>query len=125
MLVCCEWLLPLQAQRVPVVETNLANGLRLLLVQRHDEPTVAAGWVARAGSANERQGMTRIAHLFKHMMFKGTETMGTTNFPMDEQIILSQEKVREAMRGHLCADWRVSGAGRQNQPSRIDRVFAR
>ena len=95
---CCGWLLPVQAQRVPVVETNLANGMRLLLVQRNDEPTVAAGWVAHVGSANERPGMTGIAHLFEHMMFKGSQTIGTTNFPMDEQIILSQEKVREAMR---------------------------
>jgi len=98
LLACFGWLLPLQAQRVPVVETNLANGMRLLLVQRYDEPTVAAGWVAHVGSANERPGMTGIAHLFEHMMFKGTQTIGTTNFPIDEQIILSQEKVREAMR---------------------------
>jgi predicted Zn-dependent peptidase len=92
------FLLPLYAQRVAVVETNLDNGMRMLLVQRHDDPTVAAGWVAHVGSANERPGMTGIAHLFEHMMFKGTQTIGTTNYSMDQQIILSQEKVREAMR---------------------------
>ena len=35
-------------------------------------PAVAAGWVAHVGSANERPGITGIAHLFEHMMFKGT-----------------------------------------------------
>ena len=65
-------LLPLRAQTVPVVEKHLANGLRLLLVERHDEPTVAGGWVAHVGSSNERPGITGIAHLFEHMMFKGT-----------------------------------------------------
>jgi len=49
-----------------VVEKQLANGMRLLLVERHDEPSVAGGWVADVGSANERPGMTGIAHLFEH-----------------------------------------------------------
>ena len=61
-----------RAQQVPVVEKTLANGMRLLMVERHDEPTVAGGWVAHVGSSNERLGMTGIAHLFEHMMFKGT-----------------------------------------------------
>jgi len=69
---CC---LPLHAQKVPVVEKHLANGLRLLLVERHDEPAIAGGWVAHAGGSNERLGMTGIAHLFEHMMFKGTPTI--------------------------------------------------
>jgi hypothetical protein len=55
---CWACLPSLQAQRVPVVEKELANGMRLLLVERHDEPTVAGGWVAHVGSSNERPGMT-------------------------------------------------------------------
>jgi predicted Zn-dependent peptidase len=90
--------LPLQAQKVPVVEKHLANGMRLLLVERHDEPTVAGGWVAHVGSSNERLGMTGIAHLFEHMMFKGTPTIGTTNYPRDLEIIAAQERVRDEMR---------------------------
>jgi predicted Zn-dependent peptidase len=84
--------------QVPVVERHLKNGLRLLLVERHDEPIVAGGWVAHVGSSNERPGMTGIAHLFEHMMFKGTPTVGTTNFQKDLEIIASQERLRDAMR---------------------------
>jgi predicted Zn-dependent peptidase len=80
------------AQKVPVVEKHLANGMRLLLVQRADEPNVAGGWVAHVGSANERPGITGIAHLFEHMMFKGTRTIGTTNLDQDLSIISSQEE---------------------------------
>lgn len=86
------------AQRVAAVEKTLSNGMRLLMVERHDEPSVAGGWVAHVGSANERPGMTGIAHLFEHMMFKGTPTIGTTNYDKDLVIISSQEQVREAMR---------------------------
>src|SRR5215475_7497637 len=89
---------PLQAQKVPVVEKQLANGMRLLMVERHDEPTVAGGWVAHVGSSNERPGMTGIAHLFEHMMFKGTQTIGTKNYAKDLEIISAQEKIRDQMR---------------------------
>jgi predicted Zn-dependent peptidase len=89
---------PLAAQQVPVVETNLPNGLKVLLVERHDDPSVAGGWVAHVGSANERPGITGIAHLFEHMMFKGTTTIGTTDAMRDLEILAEQEKVRDAMR---------------------------
>jgi predicted Zn-dependent peptidase len=92
------WALPLPAQKVPVVEKHLANGMRLLLVERHDEPTVAGGWVAHAGSSNERLGITGIAHLFEHMMFKGTPTIGTKDYKKDLEIIAAQERIRDEMR---------------------------
>ncbi|MDB6034590.1 MAG: Peptidase inactive domain protein, partial [Verrucomicrobiales bacterium] len=76
----------------------MPNGMRLLLVERHDDPTVAGGWVAHVGSANERPGITGIAHLFEHMMFKGTPTVGTKNYKKDVEIIAEQEMVREEMR---------------------------
>jgi predicted Zn-dependent peptidase len=90
--------IPALAQKVPVVEKQLANGMRLLLVVRHDEPTVAGGWVAHVGSSNERPGMTGIAHLFEHMMFKGTQTIGTKNYAKDLEIISAQEEIRDQMR---------------------------
>src|SRR5882724_3282302 len=88
----------LPAQKVPVVETNLANGMRLLMVERHDEPSVAGGWVAHVGSSNERPGITGIAHLFEHMMFKGTPIIGTKNYPKDLEVIAAQERVRDEIR---------------------------
>src|SRR5882762_3397395 len=91
-------LLPAAAQKVPVIEKTLSNGMRLLMVERHDEPSIAGGWVAHVGSANEHPGMTGIAHLFEHMMFKGTETIGTKDYKKDLAILAEQESVREEMR---------------------------
>ena len=51
--------------------------MKVLMVERHDQPTISCGWLARVGSANERPGITGLAHLFEHMMFKGTKTIGT------------------------------------------------
>jgi predicted Zn-dependent peptidase len=89
---------PLFAQQVPVIEKTLSNGARLLLIERHDEPSVAGGWVAHVGSSNEKPGMTGIAHLFEHMMFKGTTNIGTKDYAEDLRIINEQERVRDEMR---------------------------
>ena len=72
--------------------------MKLLLVPRRDEPVVSGGWVAKVGSANERPGITGISHLFEHMMFKGTETIGTKDYARDQKLIAEQERVRGLMR---------------------------
>jgi predicted Zn-dependent peptidase len=91
-------LLPAAAQKVPVVEKTLANGMKLLMVERHDDPSIAGGWVAHVGSSYERPGITGMAHLFEHMMFKGTETIGTKDYKKDLAILAEQETVRDQMR---------------------------
>jgi predicted Zn-dependent peptidase len=96
-------------QQVPVVEVTLSNGMRLLMVERRDEPSIAGGWVAHVGSANERPGITGLTHLFEHMMFKGTRTVGTRDPERDLQIIEEQERLREEIRqeeARLRAAWR-------------------
>ena len=88
----------LGAQQVPVKEHFLSNGMKVLLLERKDAPSVSGGWVARVGSVNERPGITGIAHLFEHMMFKGTPKIGTKDYKADVKIINEQERVRDAMR---------------------------
>jgi predicted Zn-dependent peptidase len=87
--------------QITVEEHTLANGMRWLLYEQHDSPTVAAGWTARVGSVNEREGITGISHFFEHMMFKGTKTIGTTNIEEDLRLIDEQEKLREGMRAEM------------------------
>jgi len=92
---------PAPKPRIEVAELTLANGMRWLLFERHDAPTVSAGWVAHVGSVNEREGITGISHLFEHMMFKGTRTIGTRDIQADLRIIEEQEKLRERMRAEM------------------------
>ena len=98
------WALPAggaEAPHIDVEELTLANGMRFLLFQRHESPTVMAGWVAHVGSANERPGITGISHLFEHMMFKGTHVIGTRDIDKDLSLIQEQERVQQAMRKEL------------------------
>ncbi len=78
-------------------EVFLSNGMKLLLSQRQGQPNVAAGWVARVGSANERPGITGMSHLFEHMMFKGSPRIGTRDFELDRQLRTELDEVRAAM----------------------------
>ena len=84
--------------RVPVETLELDNGMKLLLVRRPELASVMLGWVAHVGSSNERPGMTGITHLFEHMMFKGTHTIGTKDIERDLQIIAEQERIQERIR---------------------------
>ncbi len=84
--------------KVPVVEMELDNGMKLLLVRRPELATVSTAWVAHVGSANERPGITGMAHLFEHMMFKGSRTIGTNDIERDLEIIEEQEALQEKVR---------------------------
>ncbi len=91
--------LPAVAQNaeVPVKETFLDNGMKLLMVERHESPTVTAGWVTHVGSVNEEVGATGIAHLFEHMMFKGSPTIGTSNYEAEAKIMAQLDELRLEM----------------------------
>ena len=80
--VCALAVLSAQAQgprnvRVDFKETTLQNGLRVITVEDHSAPVVALSITYNVGSRNEREGRTGFAHLFEHMMFKGSENVGS------------------------------------------------
>jgi len=86
------------AQNVPVQEVLLENGMRVLMVPRKGDPNIAAGWITRTGSVNERPGITGLSHLFEHMMFKGTRTVGTKNIDENLKVLKEMDDVRAQLR---------------------------
>ena len=85
-----------RAQQVEPEVFTLPNGMKFLLVPRHDQPnTVAAGWLAKVGSVNERPGITGISHFFEHMMFKGTDAIGTRDSARDADYRARQKAIRD------------------------------
>lgn len=70
---------PSSARADGVQELILANGMRFLLVERPERASVAAGWVARSGSAREPAGKSGLTHFLEHLLFKGTATLRTPN----------------------------------------------
>jgi predicted Zn-dependent peptidase len=89
---------PAAAQNIDAKEYRLDNGMQVLMVERHEAPTIMAAIVARVGSANENAGITGISHLFEHMMFKGTKVIGTTDIKRDLEVMARLDSLRALMR---------------------------
>ncbi|MEW5924393.1 MAG: pitrilysin family protein, partial [Candidatus Zixiibacteriota bacterium] len=90
--------IPAAAQNIDAREFWLDNGMQVLMVERHETPTIMGAIAARVGSANETTGITGISHLFEHMMFKGTETIGTKDIKRDREIMAKLDSLRALMR---------------------------
>ncbi|MGB2697590.1 MAG: pitrilysin family protein [Candidatus Zixiibacteriota bacterium] len=90
--------IPAAAQNIDAKEYWLDNGMQVLMVERYESPTIMAAIIARVGSANEATGITGISHLFEHMMFKGTETIGTKDIQRDREIMSQLDSLKELMR---------------------------
>jgi zinc protease len=63
--------------RIPIDTFRLPNGLFVTLSEDHTAPIVAVNLWYHVGSANERAGRTGFAHLFEHMLFQGSEDVGS------------------------------------------------
>jgi zinc protease len=62
--------------KIKFSDNRLDNGLRVLIAEDHYAPVYAICIAYKVGSKDERQGRTGFAHLFEHMMFKGSENVG-------------------------------------------------
>jgi len=70
-----------------VVEQQLANGLTVLMVERHQTPVVSLNMTFRVGGVNEQVGQSGLAHFYEHMAFKGTRTVGTKDYDKERPIL--------------------------------------
>jgi len=80
-----------------VQEFTLPNGLRFLLVERHDAPVFSFETRVNAGGAQELPGVTGIAHMMEHMAFKGTERVGTKDYAAEAPLLAAEEKAWQAV----------------------------
>ena len=87
--------------KLQVTRHQLANGLQVLLHQDRSVPVVDVQVWYHVGSKDERQGRSGFAHLFEHLMFKGTE-----NLPGEEY-----------------SDYIASIGGRMNATTDFDRTL--
>lgn len=70
-----------------VTEFTLGNGLHFILLERHQVPVVSFHTYVNAGSAQDPAGRTGVAHMLEHLAFKGTDTIGTKNWPAEKKAL--------------------------------------
>ncbi len=80
-----------------VTEFTLANGLHFIVLERHEAPVVSFHTYVDAGSVDDSNGRTGIAHMFEHMAFKGTETIGSKNIVLEKKALANIEAVYDQL----------------------------
>ncbi|MGH9512320.1 MAG: M16 family metallopeptidase [Terriglobales bacterium] len=83
-----------------VTVKKLANGLTVIICERPEAPVFSFFTLVDAGSVQDPLGETGLAHMFEHMAFKGTDKIGTTNYPA-EKVALA--KVETAYAAYIAA----------------------
>jgi len=81
-----------------VVEHTLPNGLTVLILPRPFAPVVSMVTYADVGSVDENQNATGLAHIFEHMAFKGTTTVGTTDIERELEAMKREDEAFAALR---------------------------
>jgi len=87
----------LTGTQLPVVEHELANGMRWLVLPRAGAPTVSFIVQFRVGGVNEVRGQTGIAHLLEHLLFKGTETLGTRDATAERALFVRMDALQDSI----------------------------
>ena len=83
--------------QLDVKEHVLQNGLKLLILEKHDVPVVSLRIIYKVGSVNEHTGITGVSHLFEHMMFKGTKIFGTKNYEKEKPLLEREDDLIEKL----------------------------
>jgi len=81
-----------------VTQFQLDNGMTFIVVERHSAPVVSFHTYANVGSVDEVKGITGIAHMFEHMAFKGTTTIGTKDWPKEKAAEDGMDKIYDEIR---------------------------
>src|SRR5713101_2217374 len=80
-----------------ITEFTLGNGLHFIVFERHEAPVVSFHSFVNAGSVDDPSGETGIAHMFEHLAFKGTETIGTKNWADEKKAMDAIEEVYDRL----------------------------
>jgi predicted Zn-dependent peptidase len=92
----------LQAQNLQevekrVTEFTLPNGMKWIVYERHQAPVVAFNAFVNAGAVDDPAGQSSMAHMFEHMIGKGTTTVGTTDWAAEQKALARIEQVYDRL----------------------------
>ncbi|MAY83115.1 MAG: peptidase M16 [Flavobacteriales bacterium] len=86
---------------------TLDNGLKVYLSVNEEAPRVHTSIAVRAGSKNDPATATGLAHYLEHMLFKGTDKYGTTDFSKEGPMLDEIDSLYEVYRGTSDAEART------------------
>lgn len=97
-----------------VTEFSLENGLKFIVLERHEAPVVSFITYADVGGVNEPVGKTGVAHFLEHLAFKGTTKIGTTNYAAEKELLNQLDAISD----------RIKAAEKANRPAEVAKLQA-
>ena len=95
-LCCCATAQDLASFEKRTTVKVLPNGLTLIVCERPEAPVFSFYTLVDAGSADDPQGDSGLAHMFEHMAFKGSREIGTTNYAAEKVALAKVEQTYAA-----------------------------
>lgn len=93
-----SWSQSLEDFEKNVTEFTLDNGLHFIVYERHDAPVISFHTHANVGSVDEYKGVTGMAHMFEHMAFKGTKSIGSKDIEKELAVMDEMDEVFMALK---------------------------
>ncbi|MGM3304811.1 M16 family metallopeptidase [Anabaena sp. WFMT] len=81
-----------------LTEFRLDNGLKFIILERHQAPVVSFLTYADVGGIDEPNGQTGVAHFLEHLAFKGTKRIGTTDYKAEQPLLERLEQLDTQIR---------------------------
>ena len=91
----------LQELQKKTSDFTLPNGLHFIVLERHESPVVSFHTWVNVGSVDDPAGETGLAHMLEHTAFKGTETIGTRNWPEEKKALDAVEEAYDRMEAEV------------------------
>jgi len=97
-----------------VTEFRLENGLKFIVLERHQAPVISFLTYAKVGGANEPEGKTGVAHFLEHLAFKGTTRIGTRNYRAEKPLLDRLDQLSD----------RIQAARGAGDPAKVNQLQA-
>ncbi|MGG6293233.1 M16 family metallopeptidase [Leptolyngbya sp. AN02str] len=87
-----------------IQEFTLDNGIKFIVMERHQAPVVSFMTYVNVGAAEEAPGKTGAAHFLEHLAFKGTSRIGTRDYEQEQQVLNELDRVFDQLQAAKAAN---------------------
>lgn len=97
-------------------EFRLDNGMKFIVLERHQAPVVSFLTYADVGGVDEPEGKTGVAHFLEHLAFKGTTRIGTKDYQAEKPLLERLEQLDTQIRA-------AKANGKQDEVAKLQATF--
>ncbi|NMG08300.1 pitrilysin family protein [Brasilonema sp. UFV-L1] len=108
-----------------LTEFRLDNGMKFIVLERHQAPIVSFLTYADVGGVDEPDGKTGVAHFLEHLAFKGTTRIGTSNYQAEKPLLDRLDELAEQVVAAKAADKKNEVAKLEAQFKKIEAKAAK